>query len=242
MESPQVVSREEWLAARKELLAKEKEATHLRDAVSAQRRALPMVEVDKDYVFEGPDGKAGLADMFAGRRQLIIYHFMWVRDTDQGCTSCSFVVDSLGDLRHLHGCDTSLALVSRAPLASIERFRTRMGWNVPWYSSQGSDFNYDFHASNDEAVAPVEYNYMDKETLERKNMGFFAQNDQDGHALSVFLREGDRVFHTYSTYGRGPEILLTTYNALDFTFLGRQKHVSQFPHHDNYGGESHACH
>ncbi|MEV7967255.1 DUF899 domain-containing protein [Sphaerisporangium sp. NPDC088356] len=241
MELPTITSRDEWLKARKALLVKEKEASRARDALHAERRALPMVEIDKDYVLQGPGGKAGLIDLFDGRRQLMVYHFMWLHDTDQGCTSCSFLVDSVGDLRHLHSCDTSLALVSRAPLASIERFRGRMGWSVPWYSSEGGDFNYDFHASNDEAVAPVEYNYMDKATLESKGMEFFTQGD--GHALSVFLRDGDRVFHTYSTYGRGPEALLNTYNYLDLTPLGRQKYVNEFPHHDRYDGEEPAaCH
>ncbi|MFC7382561.1 DUF899 domain-containing protein [Sphaerisporangium rhizosphaerae] len=244
METPAIVSREEWLKARTELLEKEKELTRARDALNAERRALPMVEITKPYVFRGPGGEAGLADLFEGRRQLIVYHFMWVREADEGCTSCSFLVDHVGDLRHLNDSETTLALVSRAPLPSIERFRRRMGWQVPWYSSDGGDFNYDFHASNDEAVAPVEYNYMDKATLEAKGLHFFAQNGQDGHGLSVFLRDGDRVFHTYSTFGRGPEVLLNTYNYLDFTSLGRQRHVSQFPHHDRYGdvGTDACCH
>jgi predicted dithiol-disulfide oxidoreductase (DUF899 family) len=242
LQLPPIVTREEWLKAREELLVKEKEATRARDAVNAERRALPMVEIEKDYVFEGENGTARLADLFQGRRQLIVYHFMWLHDTDEGCTSCSFLVDNLGDLRHLNSCDTSLALVSRAPLAAVQAFRRRMGWTVPWYSSLGGDFNYDFHVTNDEAVAPVEYNYMDKATLERKGLGFFAQNGQDGHGLSVFLRDGDRVFHTYSTYGRGPELLLTTYNYLDLTPLGRQKYVNEFPHHDRYDTPSPRCH
>ncbi|MFC4590554.1 DUF899 domain-containing protein [Sphaerisporangium corydalis] len=238
MELPSVVSREEWLEARRALLAREKEATRARDAVTAGRRALPMVEIDKDYVFEGPDGKAHLADLFDGRRQLIVYHFMWLHDIGQGCTSCSFLVDNIGDLSHLHGCDTSLALVSRAPLGDIEGFRHRMGWTVPWYSSEGTDFNYDFHVTNDETVAPVEYNYMDKATLEAKGLNFFTEGD--AHGVSVFLREGDRVFHTYSTYGRGPDLLLTTYNYLDLTPLGRQRYVNEFPHHDTYDAPA-AC-
>ncbi|MEU8269094.1 DUF899 domain-containing protein [Sphaerisporangium sp. NPDC049002] len=241
MELPAITSREEWRKAREALLVKEKEASRARDALNAERRALPMVEIDKEYVLQGPHGEARLIDLFDGRRQLMVYHFMWIHDADEGCTSCSFLVDHVGDLRHLHSCDTSLALVSRAPLASIERFRKRMGWSVPWYSSEGGDFNYDFHASNDEAVAPVEYNYMDKATLEAKGMQFFTQGD--GHGLSVFLRDGDRVFHTYSTYGRGPEVLLNTYNYLDLTPLGRQKYVNEFPHHDRYDdGEPAACH
>ncbi|GII67255.1 hypothetical protein Skr01_73400 [Sphaerisporangium krabiense] len=243
METPSIVSRAEWLAARRELLAQEKELTRARDAVAARRRALPMVEITKDYVFEGPDGKARLLDLFEGRRQLLTYHFMWMHDSDLGCTSCSFLVDNVGDVRHLHGCDTTLALVSRAPLASLERFRARMGWTLPWYSSHASDFNYDFHVTADEDVAPAEYNYMDKETLEGKGLGFFVAKGQDAHGISVFLRDGDRVFHTYSTYGRGPDLLLTTYNYLDLTPLGRQKYVNEFPHHDTYDAPApHACH
>ncbi|GAA1260654.1 DUF899 domain-containing protein [Sphaerisporangium rubeum] len=238
-----MVTREEWLAERVALLEKEKQVTRARDAVNAARRALPMVEVEKEYAFEGPDGKAGLLDLFEGRRQLVVYHFMWVKETGQGCTSCSFLVDNAGDLRHLHACDTTLALVSRAPYAEIEPFRTRMGWSVPWYSSHGGDFNYDFHATNDASVAPVEYNYMDKAELERKGLLFLAADDQDGHGASVFLRDGERVFHTYSTFGRGPEIVLTTYNYLDLTPLGRQRYVNEFPHHDTYGQDPAAtCH
>ncbi|MEO3807479.1 DUF899 domain-containing protein [Sphaerisporangium sp. B11E5] len=238
MELPRVVSRDEWRAERVALLEKEKEVTRARDAVNAARRGLPMVEVDTEYVFEGAGGKVGLPDLFEGRRQLIVYHFMWVKGTGQGCGSCSFLVDNVGDLRHLHACDTTLVLVSRAPYAEIERFKGRMGWGVPWYSSHGSDFNYDFHATNDEAVAPVEYNYMDKATLESKGLLFLAADDQDGHGASVFLRDGERVFHTYSTFGRGPETVLTTYNYLDLTPLGRQRYVNEFPYHDTYGEDA----
>src|SRR5829696_6010707 len=171
MNLPQVVSRDEWLVSRKELLAKEKEFTRQRDALNAERRRLPMVRLDKEYVFEGPDGKASLLDLFDGRRQLIVYHFMW--NCEQGCTSCSCLVDNMGHLSHLHSCDTSLVLVSRAPTEKIEPFRTRMGWTVPWYSSYGNDFNYDFHVTQDESVAPVEYNYLDKESLIRKGQPYF---------------------------------------------------------------------
>jgi predicted dithiol-disulfide oxidoreductase (DUF899 family) len=235
MERPEVVSRDEWLAARKELLVKEKELTRARDALSAERRALPMVLIDKEYVFEGPDGKAGLVDLFDGRRQLIVQHFMWLDETDEGCPSCSLQADNIGDLAHLHACDTTLVLVSRAPLSSIERFRQRMGWTVPWFSSHGSDFNYDFHVSTDETVAAPEFNYMDKATLESKGIDFWVKPGQDGPGLSVFRRDGDRVFHTYSTFARGAELMLGTYNYLDLTPLGRVRHVSEFPHHDRYG-------
>jgi predicted dithiol-disulfide oxidoreductase (DUF899 family) len=207
-ERPRVVPRGEWLAARMQLLAQEKECNRALDAVTAARRALPMVEIDKDYTFTGPQGTARLVDLFDGRQQLITYHFMWMPEADEGCPSCSFTVDNVGDLVHLHASDTSLALVSRAPLASIQRFQNRMGWTLPWYSSSGSDFNYDFQASS---------------------------GDADTAGLSVFLRDDDdRVFHTYSTYGRGTEVMLSTYHYLDLTPLGRQRTIDQFPHHDRY--------
>lgn len=197
-----------------------------------------MTEIDKKYVFTGPDGEVGLAGLFEGRRQLIIYHFMWRHaesgfpGEDQGCPTCSFLVDSIGDPSHLHYCGTTLALVSRAPLASIERFRQRMGWPLPWYSSAGSDFNYDFHTSIDEDIAPIEYNYMDKATLQRTAP--FIRSGTDAFGASVFLREGDRVFHAYSAYGRGVDQLMNTYNWLDLTPLGRQRHGTEFQHHDRY--------
>ncbi len=239
MDIPRVVSPGEWLAARKDLLAREKEATHAKDAVDAARRELPMTEVSKDYTFTGPGGQVSLADLFGGRQQLITYHFMWRHadsgfpGEDQGCPTCSFLVDSIGDLSHLHACDTTLVLVSRAPIASIERFEKRMGWTVPWYSSYGSDFNYDFHVSFDEGRAPLEYNYKDKETLAREAPHI--RSGADGPGVSVFLREGDRVFHTYSAYERGLDALLGTYRWLELTPLGRQRHVIEFPHHDTYG-------
>jgi predicted dithiol-disulfide oxidoreductase (DUF899 family) len=158
MNDPPVVSRNEWLAARRDLLAAEEEFTRQRDALNAERRKLPMVEIDKEYIFRGPDGQASLLDLFGGRGQLLIYHFMFDPDLDEGCESCSFLADGIGHLAHLHARDTTLALVSRAPLPKLEAFRQRMGWTVPWYSSYGSDFNYDFHVTLDPAVAPVEYN------------------------------------------------------------------------------------
>jgi predicted dithiol-disulfide oxidoreductase (DUF899 family) len=231
----QVVSRDEWLAARKALLAKEKESSRAQEALNAERRALPMVEITKNYRFTGPDGEARLIDLFDGRRQLIIYHFMWLFDTDEGCPSCSMVGDNIGHLAHLHGSDTSLVLTSRAPYASIERFRKRMGWVVPWYSSYGSDFNYDFHVTSDESVTSVEYNYKDKETLEREGLGFYARTGQDGQGVSVFRRNGERILHTYSAYGRGADRLVGTYQYLDLTPSGRQRYINEFPHHDRYG-------
>ena len=162
---PQVVSPEEWLAARKELLVKEKELTRARDQVNADRRRLPMVRVDKPYTFEGPDGTVGLLDLFEGRPQLVMHHFMWINDTDAdgtehprdtGCPSCSSAADGIGNLRQLHVRNTTLVAVTRAPYEKIAAFRERMGWTFPWYSSAGSDFNYDFHATVDDRVAPVQ--------------------------------------------------------------------------------------
>jgi len=208
MVEQQIVARAEWESARAELLAKEKAATRVADEVRAARRALPMVEVDKGYALAGASGTVGLADLFEGRRQLIVWHFMWRFDTGEGCPSCSLIADNVGDLAHLHGCDTTLAFVSRAPLTAIDRFRRRMGWSVPWYSSEGTDFNRDFMATVDGGDRP---------------------------GLSVFLRNGDRVFHTYSTYFRGAEAMVGTYNWLDLTPLGRQRYVNEFPYHDRYG-------
>jgi predicted dithiol-disulfide oxidoreductase (DUF899 family) len=242
MSLPPVVSRDEWLAARKQLLVHEKEYTRLGDALRAQRMSLPMVQVDKNYQFDGPTGKVDLVEMFEGRRQLIVYHFMWVRETGEGCTSCSVVADTIGDLSHLHWCETTLALVTRAPLADIEGFRARMGWTVPWYSSIANEFNFDFHVTNDESVAPVQYNYKDKETLERQGWGMFVNGD--GHGASVFLRDGNDVYHTYSTYGRGADPLVGVYRYLDLTPLGRQRYISEFRHHDRYetGHDGAGCH
>ena len=221
MSDPQVVARDEWLKARLELLAQEKELTRQRDAVNEARRRLPMVEIDKDYVFEGPDGKAGLLDLFEGRRLLIVGHFMFDPSWDDGCPSCSGRVDQYGNLAHLHARDTTMAVVSRAPLDKIQPFKERMGWTFPWYSSYGSDFNYDFHVTLDEGVAPVEYNYRTKAEL----VAAGAPPDLAGelHGTSVFLRDGDRVFHTYSTYARGTEQVGGTHYYLDMTALGRQE-------------------
>ena len=238
MDVPRVATPDEWLAARKDLLAQEKEASRAKDALDAARRALPMVEIDKKYVFTGPEGQVGLLDLFEGRRQLIVYHFMWRHEQsgfpgqDQGCPTCSVVADNIGHLSHLHACDTTLVLVSRALWASIQRFQSRMGWAVPWYSSLVSDFNYDFHVSLDENITPLEYNYMSKADLEKKMP--FRRSGQDAHGVSVFLRDDNRVFHTYSAYARGVDPLIGTYAYLDLTPLGRQKLVVEFPYHDSY--------
>lgn len=243
MDDPRVVSREQWLAARRELLAEEKEFTRQRDALNTKRRKLPMVEIDKEYFFQGPDGQASLPGLFEGRGQLLIYHFMFDPDWDDGCQSCSFLADGIGHLAHLHARDTTLAMVSRAPLAKLEAFRQRMGWNVPWYSSSGSDFNYDFHVTLDPAVAPVQYNYRDAGELGPDWQGWTGEM----HGLSAFLRRGDRVFCTYSSYARGTDMVNSTYQWLDLTARGRQEDWEQPPgrsdgplmswlrHHDRYG-------
>lgn len=241
MTLPQTVSRDEWLTARLKLLVQEKEVMRAQDAVTARRRELPMVRIDKEYTFESSAGKARFSDLFEGRHQLLVYHFMFDPSWDEGCPSCSFAVDNVGRLEHLHASDTMFVLVSRAPLGKIEKWQARMGWTIPWYSSAGSDFNYDFHVTNDESVAPVEYNYKDKETLEREGLGY-AMNG-DAQAMSVFVREEDTVFHTYSTYGRGAEVMLSTYHYLDLTPRGRQRYVTEFPYHDTYdGGAGHSQH
>jgi predicted dithiol-disulfide oxidoreductase (DUF899 family) len=220
-QDPQITIREQWLAARLALLAKEKELSRHQDEVNAARRALPMVEVTKEYAFDGPHGSAGLLDLFEGRGQLLVYHFM-LGPEDVGCRACSFTMDSVGHLEHLHARDTSFAAVSRAPLAKLEDYRERMGWSFPWYSSHGSDFNYDFHVTLDESVTPVEYNYKNLAELERMNPAWKGWSGEE-HGASAFLRDGERVFHTYSTYGRGTETLMGTYRWLDLTARGRQE-------------------
>jgi predicted dithiol-disulfide oxidoreductase (DUF899 family) len=228
MSLPQIASRDEWLAARTALLSKEKAMTRQRDALNAERRNLPMVEIDKAYAFEGPDGPASLLDLFEGRRQLIVGHFMFDPSWDEGCASCSAGADevSQGLLDHLHARDTTLAYVSRAPLAKIAGYKARKGWTFPWYSSYGSDFNYDFHVTMDEAVAPVEYNYRSAEDHALAGATFFtdaAQQPFEMPGTSYFLRDGDRVFHTYSTFARGAEQTGGSYYFLDLTALGRQE-------------------
>jgi predicted dithiol-disulfide oxidoreductase (DUF899 family) len=231
--SPQVASPEEWLAARKQLRAKEGELLELRDAVNEARRQLPMVPVDTEYVFEGPTGKVSLLDLFEGRSQLIVQHFMFDPEWDEGCRHCSLLTDGIGSTAHLHALDTTIAIVSRAPYEKIERFQRRMGWDVPWYSSYGSPFNYDYHATLDESVAPVEYDYQDKETLAAHG-NWFTEGETGG--MSVFLREGDRVFHTYSCYGDGIDVFHNTFNFLDLTPHGRPLEKSRpwLRHHDKY--------
>ena len=227
MSLPEIVSRDEWLAARKALLVKEKELTRARDALNVERRRLPMVEIDKPYVFTGPDGEASLLDLFGGRRQLILGHFMFDPRWEDGCPSCSAGADevSRGLVEHLHTRDTELVYVSRAPIEKLERWKARKGWFVPWYSSYGSDFNYDFHVTLDESVAPLEYNYRDREEYEQAGSEhpFDYEQPIEMPGTSVFLRDGDRVFHTYSSYARGAEMTGGSYYFLDLTALGRQE-------------------
>jgi len=227
MSLPEIVSPDAWLAARRELLAREKEMTRARDALSADRRRLPMVRLEKGYVFEGPEGRVGLPDLFDGRRQLIVSHFMFDPSWDDGCPSCSAGADemSAGLLAHLHARDTSLVYVSRAPLAKLEDYKARKGWSFPWYSSYGSDFNYDFQVTVDESVAPAVYNFKTREEHERDGTGYYfaAQQPIEQPGLSCFLRLGDEVFHTYSSYGRGAEWTGGGYAFLDLTALGRQE-------------------
>src|ERR1700726_4694579 len=166
---PPIVSRDQWLAERKKLLADEKELTKHYDRITAERRRLPMVKIEKDYVFDGPNGKQNLKGLFDGRRQLIVYHFMFDPKWDKGCPGCTSYVNSLGDLSLLNDRDTTFVLVSRAPPAKLEAYKAQKEWNVPWFSSFGSDFNYDFHVTNDEKVAPVEYNYRNKAEMEARN-------------------------------------------------------------------------
>ena len=225
---PDIASREEWLAQRKKLLTHEKEATKHHDQVNAARRRLPMVKIDKEYTFEGPDGPRTLLDLFDGRHQLIVYHFMFDPKWDKGCPGCTGFVDSLGDLGMLSERDTTFVLISRAPLPKLEAYKKERGWNRPWLSSHGSDFNYDFHVTLDESVAPVEYNFRDKAELEaRGEESYFLKGEQ--HGLSVFFRIGDDVYHTYSAYARGVEGLTNAYSLLDVTPYGRQEDWEDSP-------------
>ena len=235
MEHPTVASRAEWLAARRALLAREKEATRLRDAVAEQRRALPVVRVEKPYEFDAPAGRTTLRALFGRHRQLVVYHFMFAPAWEEGCRSCSYVMDNVeGGLVHLAAADTAFAAVSRAPLAKLEAFRARMGWRFPWVSSGESDFNYDFHVTLDEARGSVEYNYTSVAELRRR--GEVPQTATDMPGFSVFVRDGDEVFHSYSTYQRGVDIFLNTYNLLDLTPLGRNesKPMQWVRYHDRY--------
>ena len=236
-EFPKVASRSDWLAARKSLLAKEKQLTRQRDAVSAELRKLPMVKIEKAYIFEGPDGRKSLHDLFGKRSQLLVYHFMFDPAWEEGCKSCSHFADNFdGVVVHLGARDTAVAVISRAPLAKIEAFKKRMGWSFPWLSSFANDFNYDFHVTLDEANGSVEYNFANASDLVAARKLWTTKGELPG--LSFFLRDGDNVFHTYSTYGRGLDLFLNTYNLLDVSPLGRQEEGDRtqgwIRHHDRY--------
>ena len=225
MSLPEIVTPEEWRAARVELLAREKELTRARDALSADRRRLPMVEIDTDYSFTGPAGPASLLDLFGGHRQLIVQHFMFDPDWTDGCPSCTAACDEISDglIEHLHARDTELVVVARAELPTIEDYRRRRGWTFPWYSSYGSSFNYDFHVTLDPSVAPVEFNYLTAAELDARGWGWLNEGTHEQPGYSVFLRDGDRMFHTYSMFARGTEWLGGSYAFLDTTALGRQE-------------------
>jgi predicted dithiol-disulfide oxidoreductase (DUF899 family) len=220
---PEVVSPEAWLKARRELLAREKELTRLRDQVNAERRRLPMVRIAKDYRFEGPNGALSLLDMFEGRTQLVIHHFMFAPEWDEGCPSCASAADGLGKLRQLHARNTTLAAVSRAPYPKLAAFSERMGWTFPWYSSYGTDFNYDFYATVDDQRRRPMVHFRTREEL--AEAGFPLAEDLNGEwpGISAFLQVDGTVFHTYSTYGRGIEEFHYNIPHLDLTALGRQE-------------------
>jgi len=210
MNLPPVVSETEWQAAQDVLLHKEKDGIRARDALAAERRRLPRVHIEKEYVFDGPEGKATPLDLFEGRRQLLLYHFMFGPNQDVGCDGCSMFVDQIGHLAHLHARDTSFALVSRAPIEKIAAYKERMGWTIPWYSSFESDFNVDFGVGPETPQAGV---YQDGESF----------------GLSVFIRDDDSVFRTYFTTHRGVEALGSVWTFLDLTPLGRQEEWEDSP-------------
>ena len=220
MAYPEVVTREEWLAARRRLLATEKEHTRSRDTLNAERRRLPMVRIDKEYVFEGPEGNVTLAGLFGESRQLIIQHGMFGPDWDAACPGCTASIDELSDgvLTHLRSRDTAFVLVSRAPLAKLQTYQASKGWTAPWYSSHGSVFNYDFRATLDRSIPQLEYNYRPEPEIVSGDT-----TSAEVPGLSCFLGDGDDIFHTYSTYARGTDGLGGSYSLLDLTALGRQE-------------------
>jgi predicted dithiol-disulfide oxidoreductase (DUF899 family) len=218
MALPEVVSREQWLAARLRLLEQEKELTRARDALNAERRRLPMVKIEKDYVFDGPNGRVSLAGLFGDRMQLVIWHIMFGPDWDAACPTCTNFMNELSPavLARLGDSQTAFALVSRAPLAKIEAYRNSHGWTLPWYSSYDSDFNYDFAVTLDEPAGQLTYNYRPEPGL----LGRGQSTEMPG--ASCFLRDG-AIFHTYSAYARGLDHTDLPYALLDLTALGRQE-------------------
>ena len=235
---PEVASYEQWLAARRELLVAEKELTRARDRLNADRRRLPMVRIDKPYAFEGPTGTVGLLDLFEGREQLIVHHFMWTFDVDADgtehpldttCPNCAASADRIGELTQLHVRNTTLAAVSRGPYDKIAAFRDRMGYTFPWYSSAGSEFHWDFHTTLDERIAPVLLDFRTETELAAAGKPWTAAQRGDWPAISTFLRIEDSVYLTYSTFGRGIEFTWAGSDYLDLTAMGRQEAWEQ-PH------------
>jgi predicted dithiol-disulfide oxidoreductase (DUF899 family) len=228
-------TRDEWLAARLELLEAEKELTRRSDELARRRRDLPWVPVEEDYRFAIEDGEASLRNLFGTRSQMLVYHFMFDPDWDEGCPSCSAVADGFaGSIPHFESHDVAFVVVSRAPLDKLVGYQRRMGWDFHWVSSLGSSFNYDFHVTIDPAVAPVEYNYKDQFQLETENVAWRNwSGEQPG--MSAFARDGDDVFHTYSAYARGFDALWTMWQWLDRAPLGRNEgDLSWFHRHDEY--------
>jgi predicted dithiol-disulfide oxidoreductase (DUF899 family) len=233
MESHRIVSREQWIAARMALLAKEKEFTRARDRLSQERRDLPWVRVDKPYVFDGPDGKVTLGSLFAGRSQLIVYHFMFAPDWEEGCKSCSFWADNFErGVVHLAARDVTLVAVSRAPLSKLEAFKRRMGWTFTWVSSAGNDFNFDYHVSftPQDLAQETTYNYYTAKRSMAELPG-----------ISVFCQDAaGAVFHTYSCYARGLDMMNATYHYLDLVPKGRDESgphkMAWVRYRDSYGG------
>jgi len=224
---PPIATRAEWREKRLQLLQREKEVTRLRDRLAAERRRLPMVRLEKDYVFHDASGARRLIELFDGHRQLIVYHFMFDPAWEKGCPGCTGFVDSLGDLSLLAERDTRFVLISRAPFPKLDSYRQQRGWNRPWFSSFGSDFNYDFHVTLDPKIRPVEYNYRSADDMIAT--GSPNQTEGESHGLSVFLRLDDAVYHTYSTYARGVENLTDSYSLLDVTPYGRQEDWEDSP-------------
>jgi predicted dithiol-disulfide oxidoreductase (DUF899 family) len=233
--NPEIVSETEWLVARKDLLTQEKQFNRQRDALSAARRKLPWVKIEKEYVFDGPKGKETLADLFDGRSQLVVYHFMLGPEWEEGCKSCSYLADHFdGANWHLPQRDVTLAVISRAPLAEIETYKKRMGWRFKWLSSHGNDFNFDYHVSateEEKAKKKMFYNYETDELMSDELPG-----------LSVFYKDEDgQIFHTYSTYARGLDPLVGAYNFLDLVPKGRDENpdstMDWVRRHDEYKSE-----
>lgn len=226
MSLPEVATREEWLVARKQLLAREKELTRQRDTLNADRRRLPMVRIEQDYSFEGPDGSATLRDLFDGCSQLIVRHAMFDPEWAQACPSCTAAMDEMSPalLAHLRFRDTAYVAISRTPYPKLAKYRSEHGWTFPWYSSFGTEFNYDFGVTLDPAVAPVNFNYRNHSELIALDPAWADEPSGEVGGFSCFLRAGDAVFHTYSTYARGSEqVDGAAYAHLDITALGRQE-------------------